>query len=319
VGYGAETMRSNSQTLVLGFDPEEEAPTARAAYSAVWSRLQALRTEAFDSPYLAVFAVHQSGTVREALLSADQFLVIGRHARCQLTLDDPGVSLRHLVAHWSDRPSDGQAGGPVVRLWDLRTAQPFVTEDGQRTSSVVADGVLFATLGSWQLLFLPLAGSSAGRMAEGEDAAWARLPKRRFALARFARERPRSRDHTLDSIVTHTLLPGVFGDEVVAEAAALGAIAVESPGGRTERRVSADQLDRGLLFGRYERCQLAVEGDGWLSRVHLFVVRIDGRLWAIDTASTNGTTRNGAPMRASLLAGPAMLLLGRHCIVHWSG
>jgi hypothetical protein len=93
---------------------------------------------------------------------------------------------------------------------------------------------------------------------------------------------------------------------------------VELPEGRTERWVSDEQLDRGLLFGRYERCQLPLDGDDALSRVHLFVVRVDDRVWAIDTASTNGTRHNGIPVDASALSGTASLLLARRCVVHWA-
>ena len=77
-------------------------------------------------------------------------MVLGRHTRCDLVLDDADLALRHLVAHFGAGPV------PTVRLWDLRTAQPFVTEDGQESSAVVAEGLLFCTLGPVTLLFVPL-------------------------------------------------------------------------------------------------------------------------------------------------------------------
>jgi hypothetical protein len=264
---------------------------------------------------MAIVAVHASGEIRSAVVGSDRFLVIGRHTRCALVLDDPDVSLRHLVAHWSDDTDDG----PAIRLWDLRTGQPFVTEDGLPSSSVVAEGVLFASLGRYQLVLVPL---DALAWADDADGAWAHLPVRRFASARVARDRVRSPDRR-DSTVTHTLPPVVFASEEGAGWAARGLpasgrLVVELPEGRTERWVSDEQLDRGLLFGRYERCQLPLDGDDALSRVHLFVVRVDDRVWAIDTASTNGTRHNGIPVDASALSATASLLLARRCVVHWA-
>jgi hypothetical protein len=52
----------------------------------------------------------------------------------------------------------------------------------------------------------------------------------------------------------------------------------------------------GILLGRYDRCDgtglspLAQEG---ISRVHLLLASVDDRLYAIDTASSNGTRKAG--------------------------
>src|SRR5690606_2815318 len=56
--------------------------------------------------------------------------------------------------------------------------------------------------------------------------------------------------------------------------------------------VGARAIHRGILLGRYERCD--VDGSKLLtsesiSRVHLLVVEVSDRVYAIDTASTNGT------------------------------
>jgi pSer/pThr/pTyr-binding forkhead associated (FHA) protein len=303
-------MRSNAATIMFEHPLRDPAPSPEDAFRAAWPTLAALRAQPEVGPRLAIVAVHASGDVRSAVVGSDRFLVIGRHTRCALVLDDPEVSLRHLVAHWSDDEGDA----PTLRLWDLRTGQPFVTEDGLPSSSVVAEGVLFASLGRYQLLLVPL---DALAWSDDADAAWASLPVRRFASARVARDRVRSRDRR-DSTVTHTLPPIVFGAEILGGPDAKGRVTVELPDGRTERWVSDEQLDRGLLFGRYDRCQLALDGDDALSRVHLFVVRVDDRVWAIDTASTNGTRHNGVPVAASALSSPASLLLARRCVVHWA-
>ena len=281
------------------------APDAADAFRTAHPHIVALAPG--QGSQLAVFAVDGLGQVTHTLVAPDRFLVLGRHTRCPLRLDDPAISLRHLVAHWTRDPS------PTIRLWDLRTGQPFVTEDATPTSAVVADGVLLASIGRYTLIFVP-----PGLLAEGDAAtAWAALPERRFATARVARGRTPSSAGT----VTHTLPPVVFGSDAACASpdapAAEGKLVLEGPEGRIERRVTAEQLDRGLLFGRYGRCELSSEADAGLSRVHLLVVRVDDRIWAIDTASTNGTRHNGVPITASALGGQASLLLARRCIVRW--
>lgn len=290
------------------------APRPEEAFRTAHPHIVA-RREA-EGAELAVFAVDGLGQVTHTLLASDRFLILGRHTRCPLRLDDPAVSLRHLVAHWAAAPT------PTIRLWDLRTAQPFVTEDATPTSAVVADGILLASVGRYVLIFVPPGLVVAGDAA----AAWAALPERRFATARVARDRVPGPFGT----VTHTLPPVVFSGDAAdplspqgegahcgPEGAHEGQLVLEGPDGRIERRVTSEQLDRGLLFGRYGRCQLSSDADAALSRVHLLVVRVGDRIWAIDTASTNGTRHNGVPVTASALASRASLLLARRCIVRW--
>jgi hypothetical protein len=287
--------------------PYPDAPSAADAWRFAWPRLADELGGARTRQEMAVLAVDAEGQVLHTLVAPDRFLVIGRHTRCGLRLVDPDVSLRHLVVHWAPAPS------PTIRLWDLRTGRPFFTEDAQPSAAVVAEGVLFASVGRHMLIFVPLPAPVAADAAS----AWAQLPRRRFESARVARHRiPGTGPQT--STVTHTLPPLVFGTEPGDVVAASGRVLVELPEGRTDRWISEEQLDRGLLFGRYDRCQLAIDGDDGLSRVHLLVVRIEDRLWAIDTASTNGTRHNGIAVSASLLGAHASLLLARRCIVHWA-
>jgi hypothetical protein len=306
----AEEVPVNTATLLFDGSEWEEPPDAADAFRRAWPALDRLRREALargGQPRLAMVGVHADGTVATAEVPPDGFAVLGRHTRCDLVLDDPGLSLRHLVAHWTGGPT------PTVRLWDLRTAQPFVTEDGRSTSSVVAEGMLFCSVGPVALLFVPL---EAITFAMDADDAWSHLPQRRFATLRPAREHAPRRSRG-EVTITHTLPPLVFGVFDPEPGRAVAELSLEVPGGRAVRRVSEEQLDRGLLFGRYERCQLSLDTDGWLSRVHLLVVRFGGRVWAIDTASTNGTRHNGVLVSALALGTHTRLALGRSCLVGW--
>ncbi|MCK5689952.1 FHA domain-containing protein, partial [Myxococcota bacterium] len=71
------------------------------------------------------------------------------------------------------------------------------------------------------------------------------------------------------------------------------------PGGSIALPVTAEQLDRGLLLGRYDRCDISefqfLRNDS-VSRVHLLIIREGDTILAIDTSSTNGTRVDSIPM-----------------------
>jgi FHA domain len=77
------------------------------------------------------------------------------------------------------------------------------------------------------------------------------------------------------------------GDEPVC-----AQVTINSPDGNEVLLVGHESLRRGLLVGRYERCdasgQNADESVG-MSRVHALVIESDGVPYAIDLGSTNGT------------------------------
>ena len=83
--------------------------------------------------------------------------------------------------------------------------------------------------------------------------------------------------------------------------------------------VWSDQLERGILVGRDDRCSHGGVDEGNLSRVHLVLLSVDDEVWAIDTASTNGTrVLQGAPFRQLLLSGDTHLLLADALSLRWA-
>jgi len=95
----------------------------------------------------------------------------------------------------------------------------------------------------------------------------------------------------------------------------IGQIVVSS-GGRSQKIAIGERgVDSGILLGRYERCDThgaSVVAHHGISRVHLLVLSIGGELYAIDTGSTNGTTRAGtdADVRIVRLEDGLQLVLG---------
>jgi hypothetical protein len=57
--------------------------------------------------------------------------------------------------------------------------------------------------------------------------------------------------------------------------------------GKSVFPIHSGDVARGILIGRYERCDLGVP-DATLSRVHVLILEHDGGVWAVDTASTLG-------------------------------
>jgi hypothetical protein len=87
-------------------------------------------------------------------------------------------------------------------------------------------------------------------------------------------------------------------------------------GSSTEFEVGDDDLERGVLIGRYMRCQLGSDAD-CMSRIHLFVVADGDEVWAVDTASTNGTRYLGNHVAAAGLGERAVLTLADFVRLRW--
>lgn len=78
--------------------------------------------------------------------------------------------------------------------------------------------------------------------------------------------------------------------------------------------VTREQARAGFTIGRYSRADLCLTGSEfeYLSRLHAMVIAIDGRLWIVDTASTNGLWCDLEPTRIAELPRdrPALIGLG---------
>ena len=304
-------------------DPPLPALGPRPAFLVAYERLRLIATAAPESA-VVVAAVDPRAQVIAALAVEDRgALVIGRHTECGIHLPAETTSLRHAIALvLRERHRDFDPGQPTVRLWDARTGVPFVTEDGERDEAVISDGPLYASIDRHALWFLPTAGPWP---AQAEQA-WESLPPREVIDRRAAgaptpapapalRPPPKPRSPRTTGITR--LAPPLFLAEGDAPEIAWGEVRIARDGHREKRLISAERLERGVLLGRYERCGLTLAGDNRISRVHLMLVRIGGDVWAIDTASTHGTTREGARLSACVLRDVDHLQLAEHTTVDW--
>jgi len=306
----------NTQLLDLdGFERLARRPLGpHEAFLGVHERLGALAASAEHA--VAAIAVDGRGRiVAETGLEDGRALVIGRHSQCLFRLPAADVSLRQLAAHV--RVEDG---APVTRLWDLRSGHPFATEDGTTASAVVAEGPLFVTVGEYALLFVPAARFSVGSWPRAGEEAWRALPPREFIERRGATSvGPRLAHVKLAkgvSRITRLDAPSILGVDP-PEGPAWAEIIVRDPSGGVRHHVSTEQISRGVLLGRSSRCQIGHDVDGLISRVHLLLVRIGPEVWAIDTASTNGTQRTGVAIEAAVLRDADALELPGKTTVHF--
>ncbi len=84
--------------------------------------------------------------------------------------------------------------------------------------------------------------------------------------------------------------------------------------------VMAKQIQRGILIGRYERCNLGPTHFHFsydVSRVHLLLLEDEGRYFAIDTASSCGTTCDGKPFTTMELTQTTRMVLADSLSVTW--
>lgn len=245
---------------------------------------------------------------------ASHTIIVGRHERSDIRLVDPQIALRHLVL----RITLGPERRPMVRVIDLHTGHGFVVEGVGACSSVRTDSDLAIRLGSYTLMFLPLP-------VDGRP--WPETPEEALA----SRPRPVLRDCRLlpEALVdasepSLTVLPGasLLGAACAEPRAGdvVATLTVVGPHGETVHRLTAAQLDSGVLVGRYPRCD--VDGRGFahaeaLSRVHLLLLADGGDVVAVDVASTNGILINKLETRVGHLAAQCTIELGSGNVAHW--
>lgn len=295
-------------TRILSAPAEPKASFA-ATFKAIFRELAPIYN-AFDKDGLLCVAAREGGGlaayVHLPILSEQgAFAVIGRHDCCALTLHDEEISLRHALV----RVSRQGLGEARVRLIDLGSANTFRTEDGQVCKAVLAEGPLFVHMLGYQLFLFPTGTLAPSKWESTADATWSsfperiyldqRIPERMNKEGRRSAPAPQGRARrqtymTLLPAAQHLRAKPGAGGHVV------GTILLAAENTQIAHRVSSEDLERGVMIGRYERCQLAGASHS-LSRVHLVLLLDGGDIWAVDTASLNGTIVDGQKISAIVL------------------
>jgi hypothetical protein len=310
---------------LMGIEPRVATPFPEV-FAAVFPRLSELHAS-FPRDGLLAVAVWNGQCAEYLHIALDgepEFAVVGRHDRCDLSLgQDPGLSLRHSLM------GVRSAGGEMrVRLLDLQSGSGFHTEDGRRCEALSADGPMFVRAGGYHLFLLPTGGLWPMVWASNADDTWKTIPARVYRDCRVpARgavapsdwpQRPQPSGRTVITQIVHP--PGLlrpFRPPAGARGARVADLELSAPTGFERFSVHEAELTQGLLVGRYDRCQVGSRDDK-MSRVHLLVIRDGDEVWAVDTASTNGTTAHGEPVRRARLTDGTVLVLAEGISLRWN-
>jgi hypothetical protein len=331
---------ANKATIVG--EPKLRADPFAVVFARVFPVLRTVH-DSFDRDGLLAVAVRE-GRFLETHVHLDlsrkrvAHALIGRHQRCDLFLGhDPSISLRHSLLR-AVRTDDDQVR---TRLIDLASGQGFLTEDGTPCESLLAEGPLFVRAGTYHLLLLPTGGLGAP-WRETAKATWASFPERVYLDRRASgrhgvvgEKKQPAKGPAKTSLVTQIVPPVArlrAPGPRVTPGMITASLILKSRSGEISHPVTDTDLERGLLVGRYDRCQLG-GAENSLSRIHLLVVRDEDGTWAIDTASTNGTLASGifdgeaasgkgvggaVQIRAIRLDGTRELGLGGDLLLQWT-
>jgi hypothetical protein len=314
----------NGNTQV--FDGARSTVDLRAAYAL--ARRAAEITPLPSAPgHVLVWVSGGSFAVEHLPATVGSYAVAGRHTMCDRILErDELVSLRHVLIRSVARPG----GGVALRVLDLHTPTRFELADGSTHDSVFAEGPVAVGVGMHALVALPSHGPWPAELPvphvvksdSGPDVAAARPPAP-------ADDPPTGPDAPLGPyraagrralmVSRITLLPRAVaaGEPLSPSLARLvggqHAITLEREGRTATLSLSREDLDRGVLIGRSEKCvseelrRITAIGT---SRVHLLITREEGEVVVYDLASTQGTWMGSRRVRREVLGAFASLVLG---------
>jgi FHA domain len=319
----------NSGTLCFTW-PRPPLPAFREAFLGNYDTIRA-QIEGLSGPGVVVAAVGPSGFEGSAAVSAKRatinVLTIGRHGRSDLFLSgDPSMSLRQgaVIVY------PFVAGEPVrFRILDLRATLPFEDERGTRFEALEANGPVFLRSGRCVFFVFPREGDAPAWPASAE-AAWEAMPERTY-LEEVGLESAgpppealleRRKDRASTLVLS---LPGPFLESeklLHPGESPRGQLVVRSAEGGMTLVLGGAAVARGVLLGRYERCDggdRPVLSNPSISRVHALVIELAGKLWVVDAGSTNGVWSGGERVPLTrLTTGQPVTLAATVATLDWS-
>jgi hypothetical protein len=293
--FGANCRTRVGDTLRVEVDHASLADAYRAAVHAFAS----------EPPLPCGHRIYWTGaglTGATDLLAKDAaYKIVGRHTACDISLGvDSAISLRHLVLR-SVLTSQGEL---TLRILDLHSTLGFRLTDGVVRRSVVARGPIALELGGYAVVALP-----SGELPDA-------LPDMVVEDATSLHHPPQA-SHAVSQV---SVLPRAT--EVFARPAAVntGKKPTFSLRQGSESRyffLAPEELDQGILVGRYPTASVHSLLDKNVSRLHLLLVREDGNTFAVDLCSTNGTYVGEERVRRVKLLAGAEVRVGTGVFMRW--
>ncbi len=263
------------------------------AFRQAFEELAALQ-RAHPAAGAVVAAVRRGRVVGSTFLplgDEPEFAIVGRHERCDLHLpDDAEVAARQLAIG----ALRGPGGDLRLHAVDL-AGSGFLSEARRVCERTVIEGALFVRAGDHHLFALPTGPACDIPWGETAGETWATFPAR-------------------IPLVERPLVRAAAGRRP-APGPPVAMLRIDGDRRRAGLAISDAALERGLIIGR-RNGTVPIDAGG-VSSVHLLILRAAGRLWAVDTASTNGTWQHRRPIRQTILGDADTLLLGDDVSLSW--
>ena len=282
-----QNPQQNNQTI--HFNPQHfQRVEFETLFLSHYSTIQTFNQQYDDG--LCVFIFSGTQLIGKAFLKTkmDQIntLILGRHSQSEVILAaDQSLSLRHLV--FMTYP---KAKRLVYRILDLRSRSGFENEVGTHCHSLISDGHGFIRLNHYHIMCIPAQCASLSNTEP--QVAWESLPPRQFNdVPSHTKDLPFS--DSCSSILS-TPPPAPLRSRLIQKPVA--SLELFSGDNYVNQPLDSAMLSTGILIGRYTRCDKAFQPFltiNSISRIHSLIVEVEGRMYIIDTASTNGTYVNG--------------------------
>lgn len=272
-------------------DKREARPDFREIFDRHYDAIHSCHEPLVDAG-VVVTAIGPSGFEGSAVIPARldriSVITIGRHSQADLFLSqDPTMSLRQgTVIVYPHAEGDSVR----FRIIDLRAVHPFEDELARRFEALEAEGPVFLRAGAYTLFVFPKESGSPFCL----EMVWEDLPERIYLEEAVLGHRFVSQFSRRAAVNSGRTLPGpVFDHERLLNdhEDARGQLVVRSAEGEMTLVLGRAAAARGVLLGRYQRCdgsRLGVLNDAAISRVHALVIEIAGTLYAVDVGSSNG-------------------------------
>jgi pSer/pThr/pTyr-binding forkhead associated (FHA) protein len=259
-----------------------------------------------------------------------QTLIIGRHTECPVRLPDPTISLRHIMLILYPENVDFQ-----YQLLDLNSTSGFSIDAEKNCLNMWANGSAFIRLQKYTFFFI---APKQINWQQTEDEIWKQITIRNYEWSKQNRfQSPEtnnfhnilkaevlpssSREEKEDKSNSISILPPPvwLSDSIIRDPTV--ALMLKFPKAPQKICLNEEQLERGILIGRYERCGVSLgeyELFRSISRVHCLIISILGKKYIIDTASTNGTKLMMRAINQEELRHKTCITLGGSLEIIWT-
>ncbi len=264
------------------------------------------------------------------IVPVDGHAVVGRHSQADVSLgSDPGAALRHLLVRVRESNE-----GAIAQLFDLRTEAKLDIDGLGKCEAAITDGDVLIRIGRHSVLLLKVLEGGEPWSWDGE-AAWSERPRTEVVEPELPGPRPieasrRNRTHRPrvghQQVSRVVRMPGVARSCPVADGEPPPPSAVATmrfllkDGDEMIFGITAAALRRGVLLGRYPRCEIKVQ-DLWrndfVSRVHALIIGDEREVVIVDTASSGGTYVDCNPVRSAVLGRSSLIELSRGNEIMW--